>query len=176
MLAMRERWAKSFEGRTKSIRDDGFGHPDQALNSNTYPKGAWVLHMLRADLGEALFFRALRSYFERFRGQSITTDQFVRCLEEATGRELRPFFSQWLDRVGCPELRVQLKDGGIVIEQVQKAEPYRCWLRLRWHDAAGEPVERRVRIEQRRTRVEVEGDVRDLQVDPDVELLFRRVG
>ena len=47
----------------------------------------------------------------------VTTDQFVRCLEESTGRELRPFFSQWLDRVGCPELRVQPEAGAIVIEQ-----------------------------------------------------------
>ena len=176
MVSMRDRWARSFEGRTKTIRDDGFPHPDQALNSNTYPKGAWVLHMLRAELGDELFFQALRSYFERFRGQSVTTDQFVRCLEESTGRELRSFFSQWLDRVGCPELRVQPEDGAIVIEQVQKGEPYRCWLRLRWRDASGELVERRVRLEQRRARIEVEGEVRDLQVDPDVELLFRRAG
>ncbi|MCA8941970.1 MAG: hypothetical protein KDB80_05360, partial [Planctomycetes bacterium] len=43
MRAMRGRWLKSFEGRTKSVRDDSFPHPNHHLNANTYPKGAWVL-------------------------------------------------------------------------------------------------------------------------------------
>ena len=175
MALMRQRWAGSFEGRTKSIRDDRFAHPDQALNSNTYPKGAWVLHMLRTEIGDQAFFAALRAYFGGFRGRSVTTEQFITCVEGETGLELRPFFAQWLDRIGCPELRVAPGAGAITIEQVQKGEIYRFWLRLRWHDDVGRQHERRVRVQRQRTRVVVEGEVRDLQVDPDVELLFRPV-
>ncbi|MCA8965682.1 MAG: hypothetical protein H6838_07540 [Planctomycetes bacterium] len=173
MQAMRQRWATSFEGRTKTIRDDHFAHPDAALNSNTYPKGAWVLHMLRGELGDEAFWKALRAYFVRFRGTSVLTTDFVAAVGESSGQDLGWFFAQWLDRVGCPELRADVNAGGIDVEQVQKGEPYTFWLRLRWRDGAGERVERRVRIDAAKVHVPVPGEVTDLQIDPDVELLFR---
>ncbi|GAB4150571.1 MAG: M1 family metallopeptidase [Planctomycetota bacterium] len=173
MDLQRRRWAASFEGRTKSIRDDRFPHPDQALNSNTYPKGAWVLHMLRAELGDEAFFAALKRYFLEHRGTSVVTADFVQSVEESSKKDLGWFFEQWLDRVGCPELRVSASDGRIRVEQVQKGEPYRFWLRLRWKDREGKDVDRRVRVEGRETDVVTDGPVFDLAVDPDVELLFR---
>lgn len=33
------------------------------LNPNNYQKGAWVLHMLRSNLGDEVFFRAIRNYY-----------------------------------------------------------------------------------------------------------------
>ena len=173
MAEQRQRWSRSFEGRTKTIRDDGFPHPDQALNSNTYPKGAWVLHMLRGELGDAAFFKALRDYYEAHRGSSVVTSDFVASVEQSSGLELGWFFAQWLDRVDCPQLKFALGDGGLDVQQVQKGEPYRFWLRLRWQDGDGKPQEQRVRIEKASTHVPLAGAVKELQVDPDVELLFR---
>lgn len=173
MAEQRRRWAGSAEGRTKSIRDDRFPHPDQALNSNTYPKGAWVLHMLRGELGDEAFFAALRDYFMRYRGTSVMTRDFIASVEQSSKQDLGWFFAQWLDRVGCPELKVAVAAGGITVQQVQKGEPYRFWLRLRWQDGNGAPVERRLRIDAASTEVPVDGTVRDLRVDPEVELLFR---
>jgi aminopeptidase N len=170
---LRERWRNSFEGRTKTIRDDRFAHPDQALNANTYPKGAWVLHMLRGEVGDEAFFAALKAYVAQFRGQSITTRQFVACIEQQTGEELSWFFDQWLDRVGCPTLQVARTSTGLRIEQIQQGAPYRCWLRLRWQGQDGRPAERRVRLDGARTDVAIDGPCDELQLDPDVELLFR---
>ena len=34
------------------------------LNANNYQKGAWVLHMLRSSLGDEVFFRGIRNYYE----------------------------------------------------------------------------------------------------------------
>ena len=173
MAALRARWRKSFEGRTKTVRDDRFAHPDQALNANTYPKGAWVLHMLRGEVGDAAFFAALKAYVAQFRGASITTRDFVACIEEQTGQELSWFFDQWLDRVGCPTLEVRADGGAIRVRQTHEGAPYRCWLRLRWRGACGEPVERRVRLDGPATEVPLDGPCDGLQVDPDAELLFR---
>ena len=75
MKSLRARWRKSRDGRLKTIRDDSFRHPDLALNANTYPKGAWVLHMLRREIGDEMFFRTLRSYYGRCVGRSILTDE-----------------------------------------------------------------------------------------------------
>jgi len=174
MANLRNRWRKSFEGRTKSIRDDSFPHPDQALNSNTYPKGAWVLHMLRGEVGEDAFFAALKTYVTTYRGSSVITDDFIKLIEQQTKTELSWFFDQWLDEIGCPELKITSADGGITIEQVQRGDHYRFWLRLRWQDDAGKTVNRRVRIDQAKVVVPVAGACHQLQIDPDVELLFRQ--
>jgi len=173
MTSLRARWRQSFEGRTKSIRDDHFAHPDQALNSNTYPKGAWVLHMLRGEVGDEAFFASLKNYVATCRGTSVLTEDFVTIIDRETKTELSWFFSQWLDGIGCPELKVSAVADAITIAQVQKGEPYTFWLRLRWQDDDGKPQEDRVRIKDRDTRLAITGGCHELQVDPDVELLFR---
>src|SRR5205814_251167 len=37
------------------------------LNRNSYEKGGFVLHMLRAQVGERAFFDALRSYYAKYK-------------------------------------------------------------------------------------------------------------
>ncbi len=170
---MRQRWLVSRDGRIKTVRWDGFPHPDQALNDNTYPKGAWILHMLRLHLGEKEFFAALNKYYQKHQGASVVTKDFVACIEDSTGQELDWFFEQWLDRVGCPELKVAVEDGQLVVMQVQKAAPYRFPLRLQWQDDSGNTVTKLLQVTERRSQVQVEGSVQNLQLDPQVELLFR---
>jgi aminopeptidase N len=173
MTALRDRWRRSRDGRARAVRWDGFPHPDLALNDNTYAKGAWVLHMLRGELGDEVFFRALRTYYGEWRGRSVTTADFVATVERASGRELQWFFAQWLDRPGCPELQVEAQDGVIVVAQVQRGEPYRLRVPIAWQSAGGARVARTVVVEGARAEVAVEGTVEELVVDPDVELLFR---
>ena len=36
----------------------------ELLNANNYQKGAWVLHMLRSNFGDEVFFRGIRNYYE----------------------------------------------------------------------------------------------------------------
>jgi len=170
---MRTSWAKSREGHTKSIRDDRFATPDAVLNANTYPKAAWVLHMLRGELGDEKFFAALRSYYEQFAGKAVVNADLTAAIEKSAGVELDWFFAQWLDRIGCPVLKVASGEGAIVVEQTQAGEPYRFWLDLRWQDEHGKAQEQRVRIDGKETRVVVAGAVKELQVDPHVQLLYR---
>jgi len=74
------------------------------LNANNYPKGAWVLHMLRGILGDDVFFEGIRSYYQRYAGRNATTDDFRQVMESAAGRDLRWFFDQWLREPGYPVL------------------------------------------------------------------------
>jgi aminopeptidase N len=173
MSNLRARWRQSFEGRTKSIRDDRFAHPDQALNSNTYPKGAWVLHMLRGEVGDDAFFSALKAYVAACRGRSVTTADFVEIIERETKTELSWFFEQWLDRIDCPTIRLTPGPNSIEITQMQKGDAYKFWIRLRWQNDKDEPVVKRIRVESTSTKVAITGACHDLQIDPKVELLFR---
>jgi aminopeptidase N len=76
---------------------------------DVYAKGALVLHMLRARLGDEVFFRAVRQYVDRFRFLQADTDDFRRVLEEVSGRSLRGFFEQWAYRPGLPTIEVDLE-------------------------------------------------------------------
>jgi aminopeptidase N len=72
------------------------------LNANNYQKGAWVLHMLRAELGDAAFSRGVRAYYRAHLHRNATTEDLRAALERASGRRLREFFARWVYASGHP--------------------------------------------------------------------------
>jgi aminopeptidase N len=103
----------------------------------------------------------------------VVSADFTADVSESAGTDLRWFFAQWLDRPGCPILKVTAQEGGIAVEQVQQGEPYRFRLRLRWN-GAGKQQEQVFVVRDRREVLEVAGPIARLAVDPEVELLFRK--
>lgn len=75
----------------------------ELLNANNYQKGAWVLHMLRASLGDEVFFRGIRSYYEAHKNSTASSEDLREALERASGRNLRPFFTRWIYDSGHPQ-------------------------------------------------------------------------
>ncbi len=94
------------------------------LNANAYPKAAWVLHMLRAELGDSVFLAGLGNYYRRFQDSSVLSADFQGVVEEVSGRSLGWFFEQWLLRPGYPQLMVEwaYRDGSLVLEVRQVQE------------------------------------------------------
>jgi aminopeptidase N len=70
-----------------------------------YEKGAEVVRMQRNLLGASDFRKATDLYFERHDGQAVTTDDFVQCMADASGRDLEQF-KRWYTQAGTPELAV----------------------------------------------------------------------
>jgi aminopeptidase N len=71
----------------------------------TYAKSACVLHMLRATLGDSLFFHAMRSYATDtlyFKYRTADTETFVGRVNEYTGQNLWWFFNAWLAQPNHP--------------------------------------------------------------------------
>ena len=85
-----------------------FRDPIEIFDRHLYQKGAAVLHMLRGELGDARFWRSIRHYAERNARRNVETIDLVRAVEDATGRNLRAFFDQWIFTGGHPELEVSL--------------------------------------------------------------------
>jgi aminopeptidase N len=79
---------------------------DEQFDYRTYSKGAWVLHMLRTDLGEDLFRRCIRTYLERNACGCAVTGDLVAVVEELSGRSFDRFFDQWVYHAGFPKLTV----------------------------------------------------------------------
>ncbi len=81
--------------------------PIELFDRHLYQKGGAVLHMLRGELGWERMKRALRQYVSDNAARSVETIDLVRAIERATGRNVREFFAQWIDRGGHPELEVR---------------------------------------------------------------------
>src|SRR5713101_2859926 len=83
-----------------------YREPIELFDRHLYQKGGLVLHMLRAVLGDALFWKAMHHYCVTHRGQNVITTDLQRAIEEATGKSLDWFFHQWVYQAGHPELEV----------------------------------------------------------------------
>lgn len=73
------------------------------LNGNNYQKGAWVLHMLRARLGDDAFFRGIRNYYQAHANATATTEDLRAALEKSSRQNLREFFQRWVYDSGHPQ-------------------------------------------------------------------------
>ena len=105
-----------------------YGDPMQQFDSRAYPKGAWVLHMLRSQLGKPLYQKAIRLYIDRHRNGIVATDDLQEIFEEVSGRSFDQFFDQWVHHGGVPELKVdyaweaKTKQAKFTIRQTQKVD------------------------------------------------------
>jgi aminopeptidase N len=109
----------------RSIVCKRYRDPVELFDRHLYEKGALVLHMLREHLGADLFWRCIRRYVARNREGSVETVDLRRAVEEETGRNLEPFFDQWVFRAGHPEIKATFawdekrKVATIGVKQVQ---------------------------------------------------------
>lgn len=134
-------------GKRRPIMDRRYTNPDSMFDSRVYPKGAWVLHMLRNRLGDDAFFKSLKQYGTDFKFQSAETSDFRRSVERTTGRDLERFFYDWLERPGNPDLEVtttynpETRKVHVVAKQTQTGEPFHFPLKVVLYGAAGsEPI------------------------------------
>ena len=66
-----------------------------------YEKGAEVVGMVRTIVGPESFRAGSDLYFERHDGQAVTTEDFLKAMAEASGRDLGQF-QRWYDQAGTP--------------------------------------------------------------------------
>ena len=87
------------------VRPESYIEINNFYTVTVYEKGAEVVRMLHRLLGPETYRRATDIYFQRHDGEAVTTDDFVRCMEQASGRDLTQF-KRWYSQAGTPELRV----------------------------------------------------------------------
>ncbi|MDB4032705.1 aminopeptidase N, partial [Porticoccaceae bacterium] len=103
--------------RTHQFAEDGgpMSHPvqpDSYMEINNfytltvYEKGSEVVGMIRTLLGPDTFRKGSDLYFDRHDGQAVTIEEFVRAMEDASGRDLTQF-RRWYKQSGTPVLKVR---------------------------------------------------------------------
>ncbi len=84
----------------------GYSNPYDMYDRHTYEKAALVLHQLRYELGNDVWWRGVRQYLTTNAYKEVTIDELQRAMEQAAGRGLGMFFHQWYKRPGHPVLDV----------------------------------------------------------------------
>lgn len=85
------------------VRPASYIEINNFYTATVYEKGAEVVRMIQTLIGEDAFRRGSDLYFERFDGQAVTTDDFVACMAEVSGRDLTQF-KRWYSQAGTPRL------------------------------------------------------------------------
>ena len=140
----------------RSIVNYRYTSPSNVFDRHAYPKGGRVLHMLRFELGDEAFWRAIRRYSEVNQHRTVETADLRIAIEESTGQGLNWFFDQWVYRGGHPEFNVSwdweptAKQVRVTVKQTQKTDEttplFRTSAEIEIAPASGEPIIRRVTL------------------------------
>lgn len=82
--------------------------PLDLFDRHLYEKGAVVLHVLRTELGDTLFWKGVAEYVKRHANGIVETRDLLRAFEDVSGRSLGRRFEELLYKPGHAELDVEL--------------------------------------------------------------------
>jgi aminopeptidase N len=111
---------------TNAIVRRTYNDPGELFSYLAYPKGGWVLHMLRSQLGPELYRHCIKTYLERHQYGSVVTEDLRAVVEELSGRSFDQFFDQWLYHAHHPELEInyawdaKTRLAKVTVKQVQR--------------------------------------------------------
>lgn len=161
--------------RQRPVVDSSVTNYMELLNANSYQKGGWVLHMLRRQLGDSIFWKGIKTYYNRFAGKNAITGDLCKVMEEVSAKNLKPFFMQWLFTAGHPRLNVTWKYNAVkkvvdltVIQQQETLFQFPLEIQLNGS------FTKKIDITNRETKVAISFTKKPatVTIDPQVNLLF----
>ena len=181
--------AKGFVNR--SVAEDSrpivfrrYDAPVELFGYLIYPKGGWILHMLRSELGPEQFRKCIQTYLERHQFGNVVTHDLIAVVEQITGRSFERFFDQWVFHPHHPELQVKYawdesqKLAKVTIAQTQQLTNdvalFHFPLTLRFKGAFG-THDRRIEIKDKLTEfyVPLASAPQIFRFDPEYTLLAK---
>ena len=167
-----------------SVRPDSYMEISNFYTVTIYEKGAEVVRMISLLLGPDLFRKGSDLYFERHDGEAVTTEDFVKAMEDASGVDLGQF-RRWYSQAGTPVLHIEsrydadLQQYTLIVKQScppspgqAEKEPFYIPLRVGLLAASGRELPLRLLGE----KSEAETTDRVLTVsEPEQEFIFENV-
>ncbi len=149
----------------------------QLLNPNSYQKGAWILHMLRREVGDEAFFFGLKTYYKQYRDSNASSEDLQRVFEKLSGKKLSSFFKQWLTVTGHPKLSYTYTNSPkrviIKIKQKQKkAFKFPLDVKLIFESGGSEVVKIDISKKKGSYPIDITLPVKSIELDPDIRLLW----
>lgn len=163
--------------------------PDDSLfDTTTYQKGGTVVHMLRQQVGDEAFWRAINNYLTAHKFDNVTSEDLQKAMEQASGQNLDWFFNQWVYGAGLPHLAVRQsylpasKTYRITVSQTQKPDgvtppAFRLPIDLVITTAPGKKRSDKINITKRSQvfTFKVDGKPTDLKLDPEEKIILKTV-
>lgn len=150
----------------------------QAGSERFYDKGAWVLYMLRCEVGDTAWRAAIKSYLTKYQFNLAQTDFLKEEMELASGKDLDWFFEQWVNRPQIPHLQLLTEDRNdslhiTIIQKLQEGQPpYRLKIPIRMQNGTRAPVLHYLEISESKTAFAFKkGETQLGAPDPDFTLL-----
>ena len=160
---------------------------DEHDNAIGYQKAAMLFHLLRQEVGEETFWRALKNLVARYRGRHAEWHDLERVFAEESRQDLRWFFAQWMEQDGAPTLSLSDAVARPVAGQpaqvfqleatiVQLNKPFRLPLQLRIRMEGEREQMLTVPLRSSRETISVTVPARPIAIDLDPEFMtFRRI-
>ncbi|MCA8935766.1 MAG: HEAT repeat domain-containing protein [Planctomycetes bacterium] len=93
----------------RAIQTNVYVEPLDLFDRHLYQKGAVILHHLRKQLGDRLWWKVINLYLTKHGGGSVITQDFASAVEEVTGKNYDWFFSQWIYGGGHPDFKLKAR-------------------------------------------------------------------
>lgn len=125
VLSDLETYLAECSGRyTRPIVSREYHAPIDLFDRHLYQKGGLVLHMLRRELGDDLFWKGVHEYLVEHREGLVETTDLRRAFEKISGRSLDRFFDQWVLQAAHPELEIKASfEGGMLTVNASQKLP-----------------------------------------------------
>ncbi|HYP05305.1 MAG TPA: M1 family aminopeptidase [Bryobacteraceae bacterium] len=144
----------------------------------TAGKGAGVMHMLRAVVGDQNFEKGLKSFVNQYAWKPANTDDFRKAFETASGQKLDYFFLQWIESSGAPEFKLDYtvfrtsKGFRVMGKVAQDLDTFRMPVEMRI-ETEGNPEDKKVEVSGTSSEfiVETFGKPKKITLDPNNRLL-----
>lgn len=123
------------------IKPSSYIEINNFYTATVYEKGAEIIRMIQTMIGKDKFRQGMDKYFELFDGQAVTTEDFVKAMEIASGKDFTQF-KLWYHQNRTPVLSVNEKYDpthktyALTIEQ-SPVEPMQMPLRVALYDEQG---------------------------------------
>lgn len=151
------------------------------LNPNSYQKGSWVLHMLRRQLGNAVFHKSIRDYYSNYGGKNADTRDLQKIFETNSGKKLDQFFQQWLYTPENLQLNISWKynkkekNVAVTVKQLQSSGSFQFPFELLIRESLDSMPKRMIKTVTKRTETflfPVRSKPISVEADPATSLLY----
>ena len=90
---------------------------EQIFDQISYGKGASILRMIEAYLGQDAFKKGIRQYLSNHAYSNATGDELWNTLETTSNKKVQEIMSGWIQQPGYPMLTVEAREGKLVLHQ-----------------------------------------------------------
>ena len=157
--------------------------PKDLFGQTVYDKGAWVLHMLRYEIGDSNFFNSLHKYYDLYKYSNASVEDFKEVCENVSGLNLDKYFDQWVYKgannifcsytFACDEIENQEECAVNIFQEPQDYNEFHFPLEIEFLFDDNSSVVKKVNIDRIESKFIFYFDkkIETIRLDPDSKLL-----